>query len=400
MRTIDDLAVAGQRVLVRADLNVPLDGPRITDDGKIRALLPTLKTLIARGARVIVCSHLGRPAGRPEPALSLAPVAEQLGQLLGLPVTLAPELADPAGPAAAAAAATLRPGDVLLLENLRFSPGETSRDDAERGAFADRLAALADLYVGDAFGCVHRRHASVYDVPARLPHAAGYLVQAETAALRRLTELPERPYLVVLGGAKVADKLPLTGHLLDLADEVVVGGAMATSFLAAQGYPVGRSRRDGDAQEAHAILERGGPRLVLPADLVAAASPEDPQTASVVASHAIPPGLMALDIGPRTAQIYAARIATARTVFWNGPMGVAEVPRFAAGTRAIASALARSHGFTVIGGGDTGAAVRALGYPRTLYRHVSTGGGASLEFLSGRSLPGLVALERDAVTSR
>jgi 3-phosphoglycerate kinase len=239
----------------------------------------------------------------------------------------------------------------------------------------------------------------VYDVPARLPHAAGYLVQAEAAALRRLTELPERPYLVVLGGAKVADKLPLTGHLLDLADEIVVGGAMATAFLAAQGYPVGRSRRDGDALEARAILERGGPRLVLPVDLVAAASPEEPDTASVVASHAIPSGLMALDIGPRTAQLYAARIAAARTVFWNGPMGVAETPRFTAGTRAIASAMARRHGFTVIGGGDTGAAVRVLGYPRTLDRHVSTGGGVSLEFLAGRPLPGLVALERDTVPS-
>jgi len=391
MRSIDDLVVSGQRVLVRADLNVPMDGWRIADDGKIRATLPTVKALLARGAGVIVCSHLGRPGGRPEPALSLAPVADRLGQLLNRPVELA---ASPAGPAAAAVAASLRPGTVAVLENLRFSPGETSHDDAERAAFAGQLAALADQYVGDAFGAVHRRHASVVELPGLMPHAAGYLVQAEVAALQRLTRRAERPYVVVLGGAKAADKLPVLAHLLGLADEILIGGATAATLLAALGWPAGRSRQDGDLAVARAVLDQAGARLVLPPDVVVAAGPAEPQTALVVASGAIPPGQMLLDIGPRAAQLYAARIAAARTVFWNGPMGVAEVPRFAAGTRAVASAMVRNRAFTVIGGGDTGAAVRAFGYPASLFSHVSTGGGASLEFLAGRELPGLVALEQ------
>jgi phosphoglycerate kinase len=386
MRSIDDLAVGGQRVLVRADLNVPMDGLRITDDGKIRASLPTLKALLARGAAVIVCSHLGRPGGRPEPALSLAPVAERLGQLLSRPVVLA------AGPAAAAVAASLRPGAVAVLENLRFSPGETSHDDAERVAFAGQLAALADQYVGDAFGAAHRRHASVAELPALLPHAAGYLMQAEIAALRRLTRRAEGPYVVVLGGAKAAGKLPVLEHLLDRADTILIGGAPTAMFLAALGCPVGRSRQDGDVAVARAILDRAGARLVLPPDVMVAASRAGPQAASVVASGSVPAGQMLLDIGPRAAQLYAARIAAARTVFWDGPMGVAEVPRFAAGTRAVASAMARNRAFTAIGGGDTGAAVRACGYPASLFSHVSTGGGASLEFLAGRELPGLIAL--------
>jgi phosphoglycerate kinase len=396
MRSIDDLAVSGQRVLVRADLNVPMDGVRIADDGKIRAALPTVKALLARGAGVIVCSHLGRPGGRPEPALSLAPVADRLGQLLNRPVELA---ASPAGPAAAALAGSLPPGAVAVLENLRFSPGETSHDDAERAAFAGQLAVLADQYVGDAFGTVHRRHASVVELPALLPHAAGYLVQAEIAALRRLTRRAERPYVVVLGGAKAADKLPVLEHLLSLADEILIGGAMAATFLAALGWPVGRSRQDGDLAVARTILDQAGARLVLPPDVVVAASPAEPQTALVAASGAVPPGQMLLDIGPRAGQLYAARITAARTVFWNGPMGVAEVPRFAAGTRAVAGAMVRNRAFTVIGGGDTGAAVRAFGYPASLFSHVSTGGGASLEFLAGRSLPGLVALEQDTTAA-
>ena len=361
MRSIDDLTVSGQRVLVRADLNVPMDGLRIADDGKIRAALPTVKALLARGAGVILCSHLGRPAGRPDPSLSLAPVADRLRELLGRPVELA---AGPAGPAATAVADSVRPGDVAMLENLRFSPGETSDDDAERAAFAGQLAALASQYVGDAFGAAHRRHASVVELPARLPHAAGYLVQAEIAALRRLTRRAERPYVVVLGGAKAADKLPVVDHLLDLADEILIGGATAATFLAALGCPVGRSRQDGDQAVARTILDRGGARLVLPPDVVVAASRAEPQTASVVASGAIPAGQILLDIGPRAAQLYAARITAARTVFWNGPMGVAEVPRFAAGTRAVASAMVRNRAFTMIGGGDTGAAVRAAGVPR------------------------------------
>lgn len=396
MRSIDDLAVSGQRVLVRADLNVPMDGLRIADDGKIQASLPTLKALLARGAAVIVCSHLGRPGGRPEPALSLAPVAERLGQLLGRPVALA---AGPAGPAAAAGTASLRPGAVAMLENLRFSPGETSHDHAERAAFAGQLAALADEYVGDAFGSAHRRHASVAELPALLPHAAGYLMQAEIAALQRLTRRAEAPYVVVLGGAKAAGKMPVLQHLLNLADEILIGGAMTATFLAAQGCPVGRSRQDGDLAVARTILDQAGARLVLPPDVVVAASPAEPQTALVVARSAIPAGQMLLDIGPRAAQLYAARIAAARTVFWNGPMGVAEVPRFGAGTRAVASAMVRNRGFTVIGGGDTGAAVRASGYPASLFSHVSTGGGASLEFLAGRELPGLIALGQGTFTA-
>jgi phosphoglycerate kinase len=388
MRSIDDLVVSGQRVLVRADLNVPMDGLRIADDGKIRAALPTVKALLARGAGVIVCSHLGRPGGRPEPALSLAPVADRLGQLLNRPVELA------VSPAAAAVAGSLPPGAVAVLENLRFSPGETSHDNAERAAFAGQLAALADQYVGDAFGAVHRRHASMVELPALLPHAAGYLMEAEIAALQRLTQRAERPYVVVLGGAKAAGKLPVLEHLLGLADEILIGGAVTATFLAALGWPTGRSRQDGDLAVARTILDQAGARLVLPPDLVVAASPAEPQTALVVASSAIPAGQMLLDIGPRAAQLYAARIAAARTVFWNGPMGVAEVPRFAAGTRAVASAMVRNRAFTVIGGGDTGAAVRAFGYPASLFSHVSTGGGASLEFLAGRELPGLVALEQ------
>jgi phosphoglycerate kinase len=388
MRSIDDLVVSGQRVLVRADLNVPMDGLRIADDGKIRAALPTVKALLARGAGVIVCSHLGRPGGRPDPALSLAPVADRLGQLLNRPVELA------VSPAAAAVAGSLPPGAVAVLENLRFSPGETSHDNAERAAFAGQLAALADQYVGDAFGAVHRRHASMVELPALLPHAAGYLMEAEIAALQRLTQRAERPYVVVLGGAKAAGKLPVLEHLLGLADEILIGGAVTATFLAALGWPTGRSRQDGDLAVARTILDQAGARLVLPPDLVVAASPAEPQTALVVASSAIPAGQMLLDIGPRAAQLYAARIAAARTVFWNGPMGVAEVPRFAAGTRAVASAMVRNRAFTVIGGGDTGAAVRAFGYPASLFSHVSTGGGASLEFLAGRELPGLVALEQ------
>jgi phosphoglycerate kinase len=388
MRSIDDLVVSGRRVLVRADLNVPMDGLRIADDGKIRAALPTVKALLARGAGVIVCSHLGRPGGRPDPALSLAPVADRLGQLLNRPVELA------VSPAAAAVAGSLPPGAVAVLENLRFSPGETSHDNAERAAFAGQLAALADQYVGDAFGAVHRRHASMVELPALLPHAAGYLMEAEIAALQRLTQRAERPYVVVLGGAKAAGKLPVLEHLLGLADEILIGGAVTATFLAALGWPTGRSRQDGDLAVARTILDQAGARLVLPPDLVVAASPAEPQTALVVASSAIPAGQMLLDIGPRAAQLYAARIAAARTVFWNGPMGVAEVPRFAAGTRAVASAMVRNRAFTVIGGGDTGAAVRAFGYPASLFSHVSTGGGASLEFLAGRELPGLVALEQ------
>jgi phosphoglycerate kinase len=393
MRTLDDLDVASKRVLVRLDLNVPLDGARITDDGKIRACLPTLTTLLDRGAGVIACSHLGRPKGAPDLAFSLAPVATRLGELLQRPVTLA---ADTVGPSARAAAAALQPGDVLLLENLRFNPGETSKDDAERGTFADQLAALAHVYVGDAFGAIHRRHASVSDVASRLPHAAGYLVLAETAALRRLTENVARPYVVVLGGAKVEDKLPVVGALVNTADRIVVGGAMAFSFLAALGHPVGRSLAEGDPAIAREYLEKAsvsGVAFDLPIDMVVADGRRADASVTVVPSTAIPPSKMGLDIGPQTAGLFAVAIAGAKTVFWNGPMGLFEVRAFADGTRAIAQALADSTAYTVIGGGDTAAAVRTLGFPDSAFGHVSTGGGASLEYLEGKTLPGLAALQ-------
>jgi phosphoglycerate kinase len=393
MKTIDDLEVSGRRVLVRADLNVPLDGARITDDGKIRASLPTVTALLGRGAAVVICSHLGRPGGRAEPAWSLAPVAARLRELLGRPVALA---ADTVGPSARRLVAAASAGGVVMLENLRFNPGETSKDDRLRGAFADELASLADVYVGDGFGTMHRRHASVYDVPARLPHAAGFLVEAETAALEKLTGNIQRPYVVVLGGAKVADKLPVVGGLLGVADQILIGGGMAFTFLAAQGHGVGLSLLEGDLDAARGYLERAersGAGLVLAPDIVVAAGREAAGLAQVVPSAAIPGDRMGLDIGPGSAQLFADRLAAARTIFWNGPMGVFEIPRFAAGTRAVARALADSSGFTVVGGGDTAAAVRTLGFSDAAFGHVSTGGGASLEYLEGKTLPGLAALQ-------
>jgi phosphoglycerate kinase len=392
MKTIDDVVVTGKRVLLRADLNVPLDGNRITDDGRIRACLPTLGALLAHGAAVVVCSHLGRPAGAPDPAYTLAPVAARLAELLGRPVTLA---ADTVGAAARSAVADLRPGGVVMLENLRFNPGETSKDGAVRGAFADQLAALADLYVGDGFGAMHRKHASVYDVPARLPHAAGYLVEAETVALRRVTQDVQRPYAVVLGGAKVADKLPVVSNLLGIADQILVGGAMAVTFLAAQGHPAGLSLLEGDLDDARRCLDRAaqlGTEFLLPPDLAVAAGRTTGARRELAASTAIPADRMALDIGPMSAGLFVARLAAARTVFWNGPMGVFELDAFADGTRAVAMALAEGSAFTVVGGGDTAAAIRTLGFADGAFSHVSTGGGASLEYLEGKTLPGLAAL--------
>jgi phosphoglycerate kinase len=396
MKTIDDLAVSGQRVLIRLDLNVPVTDGKITDDGKIKACLPTLNTLLTRGAAVVVCSHLGRPGGHPDPAYTLTPVRVRLSQLLGRPVTLA---ADTVGPSAQAAVASLRPGSVVMLENLRFNAGETSKDDTQRGAFADQLAALADLYVGDAFGTVHRRHASVFDVPARLPHAAGYLVREETAALQRLTHDIRRPYAVVLGGAKVADKLPVVASLLRTADRILIGGAMASTFLAAQGHGTGTSLLEGDVEAAHGYLNEAvtsGVELVLPKDVIVAHRRAAGEPGTVVPAHAIPADQMVLDIGPVSADLFAARLATTRTIFWNGPMGVYELPGFAQGTRAIGRAMIGSNAFTMVGGGDTAAAVRALGFNDCMFGHVSTGGGASLEYLEGKLLPGLAALAADA----
>jgi phosphoglycerate kinase len=389
-----DLEVAGRRVLVRADLNVPLEGSRITDDGRIRASVPTIAALAGQGARVVVCSHLGRPKGAPSPALSLAPVGARLAELLGAPVAVA---TDTVGESARQAVAELRDGQVALLENLRFNPGETAKDDAERGAFADQLAALADAYVGDGFGAVHRKHASVYDVPQRLPHAAGQLVLAELEVLRRLTETPDRPYAVVLGGAKVSDKLGVIGNLLGSVDRLVVGGGMAYTFLAAQGHEVGKSLLEADQLDVvRGVLtdaDKSGVELVLPVDVVAATGFAPDAEHEVVPADAIPADRQGLDIGPATSELFASKIADARTVFWNGPMGVFEFPAFAAGTRALAEVLAKVSGLTVVGGGDSAAAVRQLGFSEDAFGHISTGGGASLEYLEGKTLPGLAALE-------
>jgi phosphoglycerate kinase len=395
MKTIDDLGdVRGKRVLVRADLNVPLDGRAISDDGRIRASLPTIRTLAERGARVIVCAHLGRPKGEVQPEFSLAPVAQRLGELLGEPV---PFSADVVGESAQATVAALGEGQVALLENLRFEAGETSKDDAERGAFADRLAGLADVYVGDGFGAVHRKHASVYDVPQRLPHAAGGLVLAEVEVLKRLTEDLARPYAVVLGGAKVSDKLAVIANLLATADRILIGGGMAYTYLKARGLEVGGSLCELDQVDVVRgymdEAEKGGVELVVPVDVLVADDFSPEANTQVVAADAIPAGWQGLDIGPETCKLFASRLADARTVFWNGPMGVFEFAPFAAGTKAVAGALTRVDGLTVVGGGDSAAAVRQLGFADEAFGHISTGGGASLEYLEGKPLPGLDALE-------
>ncbi|MFE5242973.1 MULTISPECIES: phosphoglycerate kinase [unclassified Streptomyces] len=402
MKTIDELlaeGVAGKRVFVRADLNVPLDGTTITDDGRIRAVRPTVAELAAAGARVIVASHLGRPKGAPDPAFSLAPAAARLGELLGTEVAFA---TDTVGESARATVAALTDGQVAVIENLRFNAGETSKDDAERGAFADRLAELADVYVGDGFGAVHRKHASVFDLPARLPHAAGGLIATEVGVLKKLTEDVARPYAVVLGGAKVSDKLGVIDHLLEKADRILIGGGMAYTFLKAQGHEVGTSLLQEDQVPAvQGYLKRAeelGVEFVLPVDVLVAGEFPDlktkaPANPSTVAADAIPADQEGLDIGPATRELYASKLADAATVFWNGPMGVFEHPDYAEGTKAVAQALVDSPAFSVVGGGDSAAAVRILGFDENAFGHISTGGGASLEYLEGKTLPGLAALE-------
>jgi phosphoglycerate kinase len=395
LRTIDELGdVRGKRVLVRSDLNVPLADGAIGDDGRIRASVPTINQLADQGARVIVCAHLGRPKGAPQPEFSLKPVAARLGELLGREVRFAD---DTVGDSAQATAGALADGEVALLENLRFNAGETSKDDAERGAFADALAGLAELYVGDGFGAVHRKHASVYDVPQRLPHAAGGLVAAEVDVLKQLTESPERPYAVVLGGAKVSDKLGVIANLLGKVDRLLIGGGMAYTFLRAQGHEVGNSLLQEDQlDQVRGFIEEAGKRdveLVLPVDVLAATEFAEDAPHEVVEATAIPADREGLDIGPRTRELFASRLADAKTVFWNGPMGVFEFDAFAGGTRAVAEALIASDAFTVVGGGDSAAAVRKLGLPEDGFSHISTGGGASLEYLEGKTLPGLAALE-------
>ena len=398
MRTVDDLGdLRGKRVLVRSDLNVPLEGDQITDDGRIRASAPTIADLADRGARVVVCAHLGRPKGKPDPAYSLRPVAERLGEVLDRPVRFA---TDTVGQSAQTVVSELGDGDVALLENLRFDAGEESKDDAQRRAFADQLAGLADVYVGDGFGAVHRKHASVYDVPQRLPHAAGGLVLAEIDVLERLTGKPERPYAVVLGGAKVSDKLGVIDNLLGTVDRLLIGGGMVFTFLKAQGHEVGKSLLEEDQVAAvRGYLEQAAERgveIVLPVDIVTATSLDEEAGVTVVAADAIAADRIGADIGPASADLFKAKIRDAATVFWNGPMGVFEQAAFADGTKAVAEALTEvtaGGGLTVVGGGDSAAAVRQLGFEERAFGHISTGGGASLEFLEGKELPGLSALE-------
>ncbi|OKI23986.1 phosphoglycerate kinase [Saccharothrix sp. CB00851] len=386
VKTLDDLlseGVSGRRVLVRADLNVPLDGDRITDDGRVRASVPTIKALVDAGARVLVAAHLGRPKGEPDPKFSLAPVAVRLGELLGQEVEIGTE--------------TAGDGTVVLLENIRFDARETSKDDAERAALADELAAKADAFVSDGFGVVHRKQASVYDVAKKLPHYAGGLVLAEVEVLRKLTEDLQRPYVVVLGGAKVSDKLGVIKNLLTKVDKLLIGGGMAYTFLKAQGHEVGRSLLQEDQlEQVSGFLkeaEERGVKLVLPVDVLAATEFAADASYEVVRTDAIPADREGLDIGPETRELFAAELADAKTVFWNGPMGVFEFEAFSGGTRAVAEALVKSDAFTVVGGGDSAAAVRALGLPEDGFSHISTGGGASLEYLEGKELPGVSVLE-------
>ncbi len=401
MRTLADLLSAGelrgQRVLVRSDLNVPLDGQTITDDGRIRASVPTITALAEAGARVIVCAHLGRPKGAPEDRYSLAPVGRRLSELLGRPVAFA---TDTVGESAQETVAQAQDGDVVLLENLRFNPGETAKTDADRAEFARALASLADVFVSDGFGVVHRKQASVYDVARLLPHATGGLVSTEVDVLRRLTQDPERPYAVVLGGAKVSDKLGVIGNLLGTADRLLIGGGMVFTFLKAQGHEVGSSLLEADQVETvKGYLDRAqasGVEIVLPTDIVAATGFSADADHEVVAADAIPADRMGLDIGPESSRLFAEKLSDTRTVFWNGPMGAFEMAPFAAGTKALAEALveATSRGaLTVVGGGDSAAAVRQLGFEDAQFGHISTGGGASLEYLEGKELPGLTVLD-------
>jgi len=402
MKSIDEMKdLAGKRVLIRCDFNVPLQGEVITDDGRIRAALPTLTALRAAGAKIVIMAHLGRPEGEANPKYSLAPVAKRLGELLGVNVALA---ADVVGPSAASTVAGLANGDVALLENVRFEPGEASKVDAEREALAQKYAELGDVFVSDGFGVVHRKQASVYDVAKLLPAYAGYLVQREVEVLRKLTVIPERPYVVVLGGAKVADKLAVIDNLLQVADTLIIGGGMAYTFVKAQGHEVGKSLLDESKVEACAgYMEQAaaaGKRILLPTD----ARTIDPATldfaaytlsgeVAVTPITAIPADREGADIGPESATRFAAEIATAKTVFWNGPMGISEVPQLAEGTKAVARALAESDAFSVVGGGDSAAAVRKFGFDESSFGHISTGGGASLEYLEGKELPGLSVLE-------
>ena len=396
MKTIESLGdLSGKSVLVRSDFNVPLDADKnITDDGRIRAALPTLKLLLDAGAKVVVVAHLGRPKGKVNPDYSLAPVAKRLEELAGVKVTLA---SDTVGEGAKAAVAEAKPGEIVLLENVRFNAAETSKDDAEREAFAKELAALADVFVSDGFGVVHRKQASVYDVAKLLPAATGLLVAKEIESLGKAVNNPERPYVVVLGGSKVSDKLGVIANLLSKADKLIVGGGMAYTFLAAKGYEVGTSLLEKDQIDTVKgyieTAEKNGVELLLPVDTVVAPFFGADAPATVVPSTEIPADQMGLDIGPKTRELFADAIKSAKTVVWNGPMGVFEFPAFAEGTKAVAKAMSESDAFSVIGGGDSASAVRNLGFDESTFSHISTGGGASLELLEGKVLPGIAVLE-------
>jgi len=394
MPDLSTIDVAGKRVFLRCDLNVPLKEGVIKDDGRIKASLPTIQALLEKGASLVIAAHLGRPKGEAKPELSLAPVAKRLSELLGREVKFT---GDVTGAAVTTAAESLQAGEILLLENIRFSAAETSKEESERAAFAADLAKLADVYVGDGFGAVHRKHASVFDLPQLLPHAAGKLVAAEVEVLKKLTQNPERPYGVILGGAKVSDKLGVIENLLGKVDVLAIGGGMVFTFLKAQGKEIGTSLVESEMLDVVkgliATAEKNGVKLLLPTDIVVAPTFSADATPTLVAADAIPADQMGLDIGPVSAAAFASEIVKCKTVFWNGPMGVFEFPNFAAGTKVVAQALTQVSGISVVGGGDSAAAVRALGFADSQFGYISTGGGASLEYLEGKELPGLKALE-------
>jgi phosphoglycerate kinase len=394
MPDLSTIDVAGKRVFLRCDLNVPLKEGVIKDDGRIKASLPTIQALLEKGASLVIAAHLGRPKGEAKPELSLAPVAKRLSELLGREVKFTGQVS---GPAVTAAAQSLQAGEILLLENIRFSAAETSKEESERATFAQELSQLADIYVGDGFGAVHRKHASVFDLPQLLPHAAGKLVAAEVEVLKKLTQNPERPYGVVLGGAKVSDKLGVIENLLGKVDVLAIGGGMVFTFLKAQGKEIGTSLVEAEMLEVVtgliATAEKNGLKLLLPTDIVVAPTFSADATPTLVSADAIPADQMGLDIGPVSAAAFASEIVKCKTLFWNGPMGVFEFPNFAAGTKVVAQALTEVSGISVVGGGDSAAAVRALGFADSQFGYISTGGGASLEYLEGKELPGLTALE-------
>jgi phosphoglycerate kinase len=394
MQDFASLELVGKRVFLRCDLNVPLKDGVIKDDGRIKASLPTIKALLEKGASIVIAAHLGRPKGEAKPELSLAPVALRLGELLGKEIIFPGEVT---GSEVRKSAQNLKAGEILLLENIRYSAAETSKEESERALLAAELAKLADFYVGDGFGAVHRKHASVYDLPKLLPHAAGFLVSAEVEVLKKLTQSPDKPYGVVLGGAKVSDKIAVISNLLDKVNVMAIGGGMVFTFLAAQGKEIGSSlvERDLIPTVKDLILQaaKNGVELHLPTDILVAPTFSADAPATLVSADAIPADQMGLDIGPESAKDFAKAIEKCKTVFWNGPMGVFEFAAFAQGTKVIAEALTKVSGISVVGGGDSAAAVRALGFADSDFGYISTGGGASLEYLEGKELPGLVALD-------